>query len=504
MVPCFAIQMCSGSDLYFCNTLIVLIGKYRCSSGSTHQVFDEIYHRALGSWTAIISGGVFPLEVMTPMVCEAYKWELSEPEDGGAAVSNLKGLIFKTTHISSRYIAEAFISEDFIPRLVGVLSCGMSKVRIAAARAMYELGSYTKTRKELGEAGCIPLLLKDLSTFKLIVDGYAREGAYTEVLEVFQEMRKAKIKLDKFIIIIGLSVCSYLAALEQGECINAYVHKNCFKVDVVLKTALINLYANWRWIDKTASGTTHPLIDGPNVYSNAFDGNLDTLTAALDKSQVLCLLTCIMGYNQLSFIGTLRVGILAFRKALVNHTRNPLVFATFALAVHNGGDLLEAVNITRKISQPHHLRFSELLKHQNLGSDEALMGEVMDLVKSGKSSIEYPQALYSDLVFIPLALYLRVCRIFDCDRGGKEKGWAHATFPLLDKFLEEDLPVLFYLEKGTLDEQRFERARVTELRDDVQKAFNKDKAKISRSGLSSSSSSSSSEKGCVNYKVTKK
>ncbi|KAJ4981222.1 hypothetical protein NE237_032059 [Protea cynaroides] len=75
---------------------------------------------------------------------------------------------------------------------------------------------------------------------------------------------------------------------------------------------------------------------------------------------------------------------------------------------------------------------------------------------------------------------------------------------VLDKFLEEDLPDLFYLEKGTPDEQRIKRARFTELKDDVQKAFNKDKAKISGSGLSSSSSSSSSQKGCVNYKVTKK
>ncbi|KAJ4961792.1 hypothetical protein NE237_021702 [Protea cynaroides] len=37
---------------------------------------------------------------MTPVVCEAYKWEPSELEAGGAAMSNLKGIILKTTHIS--------------------------------------------------------------------------------------------------------------------------------------------------------------------------------------------------------------------------------------------------------------------------------------------------------------------------------------------------------------------------------------------------------------------
>ncbi|KAJ4958506.1 hypothetical protein NE237_025617 [Protea cynaroides] len=86
---------------------------------------------------------IFPLEVATPMVCESYKRELSELEAGGAAIFNLKGLILKTTHISSRFIGEAL--------LMAVLSCGILKARIAAAIAVYELGSYTNTRKELGE-----------------------------------------------------------------------------------------------------------------------------------------------------------------------------------------------------------------------------------------------------------------------------------------------------------------------------------------------------------------
>ncbi|KAJ4825320.1 Nitrogen permease reactivator protein [Turnera subulata] len=69
---------------------------------------------------------------------------------------------------------------------------------------------------------------------------------------------------------------------------------------------------------------------------------------------------------------------------------------------------------------------------------------------------------------------------------------------VLDKFMEDDLPDLFYLEKGSLDEQRIKRKRFMELKDDVQKAFNKDKAEINRAGLSSSSSSSSLKDGFGN------
>ncbi|PIA41910.1 hypothetical protein AQUCO_02100030v1 [Aquilegia coerulea] len=63
---------------------------------------------------------------------------------------------------SCRPIAEVLVSNGFIARLVVLLNCGVSSVRIAASRAVYELRFCTKTRKEIGEAGCIPLLVKML------------------------------------------------------------------------------------------------------------------------------------------------------------------------------------------------------------------------------------------------------------------------------------------------------------------------------------------------------
>ncbi|XP_073260859.1 BTB/POZ domain and ankyrin repeat-containing protein NPR1-like [Populus alba] len=44
---------------------------------------------------------------------------------------------------------------------------------------------------------------------------------------------------------------------------------------------------------------------------------------------------------------------------------------------------------------------------------------------------------------------------------------------VLDKFMEDDLPDLFYHEKGTPDEQRIKKTRFMELKEDVQRAFTK-------------------------------
>ncbi|GAB2249217.1 hypothetical protein Droror1_Dr00012576 [Drosera rotundifolia] len=65
---------------------------------------------------------------------------------------------------SYQAVGEVLISEGFIGRLVLALSCGVLGVRTAAAGAVYGLGFSSKTRKELGECGCIGPLAKMLES----------------------------------------------------------------------------------------------------------------------------------------------------------------------------------------------------------------------------------------------------------------------------------------------------------------------------------------------------
>ncbi|MED6179762.1 hypothetical protein PIB30_003977 [Stylosanthes scabra] len=78
---------------------------------------------------------------------------------------------------------------------------------------------------------------------------------------------------------------------------------------------------------------------------------------------------------------------------------------------------------------------------------------------------------------------------------------------VLDNFLEDLIPDVFFLDKGSEEEQRIKKVRFMELKDDVQRAFDMDMAQSKRhSGLSSSvsSSSSSSRKEGVGHRVRKK
>lgn len=75
---------------------------------------------------------------------------------------------------------------------------------------------------------------------------------------------------------------------------------------------------------------------------------------------------------------------------------------------------------------------------------------------------------------------------------------------VLDRLLEDDALDSLMLESGTPEEQRSKKMRYTELKDEVMKAFDKDKAEKYWTGFSASSSSSSSPKTNVSHKTRKR
>lgn len=124
---------------------------------------------------------------------------------------------------------------------------------------------------------------------------------------------------------------------------------------------------------------------------------------------------CLMVYYNYYLEFFNRIAILAFHKALSDQPRSPLVVAAFSLAVHNGGDIQEAAEITKKITRPHDSSFFELVAQEPEEENmefQTLLDEVMDLDASVKDALNqmtdgyyiskamaaYPQAPFSDMV----------------------------------------------------------------------------------------------------------
>ncbi|KAI3785915.1 hypothetical protein L1987_45041 [Smallanthus sonchifolius] len=80
--------------------------------------------------------------------------------DSAPAVRGLEVAVeFLKNLASDERLVESIISDDFLQRIINVLSCGVLGVRIQSAKTIYRLGCNTKARKELGEFGCIPPLI---------------------------------------------------------------------------------------------------------------------------------------------------------------------------------------------------------------------------------------------------------------------------------------------------------------------------------------------------------
>ncbi|XP_062115845.1 uncharacterized protein LOC133829988 [Humulus lupulus] len=119
--------------------------------------------------------------------------------DSAPTVQSLEVAVDLLRHLASfPPVAEVLCSEGFIPRLVGVLNCGVLGVRIAAARAVFELGFCSRTRKEMGECGCIGPLIKMLDG-KAVGEKEAAAKALSNLL-LFTGNRKIFKKDEKGIV----------------------------------------------------------------------------------------------------------------------------------------------------------------------------------------------------------------------------------------------------------------------------------------------------------------
>ncbi|KAK1433961.1 hypothetical protein QVD17_10879 [Tagetes erecta] len=102
--------------------------------------------------------------------------------DSAPAVRSLEVAVeFLKNLASDERLVETIISDDFIHRIVNVLSCGVLGVRVQSAKAIYRLSCNAKARKELGENGCIQPLITMLDG-KAVEEKQAASKALSAIL----------------------------------------------------------------------------------------------------------------------------------------------------------------------------------------------------------------------------------------------------------------------------------------------------------------------------------
>lgn len=114
--------------------------------------------------------------------------------------------------------------------------------------ANVKLGLIENARKLFDEAP-----ERNVISWSTMINGYVKCGEYREAIGLFREMQLLEmdgVRPNEFTMSSVLSACGRLGALEHGKWVHAYIDRCGMKVDVVLGTALIDMYAKCGSIER--------------------------------------------------------------------------------------------------------------------------------------------------------------------------------------------------------------------------------------------------------------
>lgn len=254
-------------DTYVCNSLIDMysqMGKVEYFK----KLFEEMSKRDSVSWNVTISGYVRcrrfedALNVFRRMAVEG-----NEKPDEATIVSTLSACTALKKLELGREIHDYVISElEFSTIISNALldmyaKCGC----LSEARKIFDemptknvicwtsmVSGYVNCGK-LDEARELfeRVSVRDVVLWTAMINGYVQYNCVDEAVALFQEMQTRRVRADKFTVVSLLTGCAQLGALEQGKWIHGYIEEHGIKIDAVVGTALIELYAKCGCIDKS-------------------------------------------------------------------------------------------------------------------------------------------------------------------------------------------------------------------------------------------------------------
>ncbi|XP_022138268.1 pentatricopeptide repeat-containing protein At3g22690 [Momordica charantia] len=119
---------------------------------------------------------------------------------------------------------------------------GMSNKTIISWNSL--LAGYIKNR-DVGSAREIfnEMPGKDIVSWNTMVNALVQESMFKEAIELFREMQTKEMEADRVTMVEVASACGYLGALDLAKWIYAYIVKNNIYCDMLLETALVDMFA---------------------------------------------------------------------------------------------------------------------------------------------------------------------------------------------------------------------------------------------------------------------
>eukprot|EP01018_Ginkgo_biloba_P020119 Gb_16017 [translate_table: standard] len=216
------------SDVFVGNSLVAMYAKCGSIDVARH-IFDKMSERTVVSWNTMIAGYAQSghankaLEMYNQMLLAGIKPNVVTIASVLPACGHLADL--KQGKWIHDYLIRSGLESDFIvgTALIDMYAkCGCADF----ARQLFD--------KMSG---------KDVVSWNAMIAGYVQSGQANEALTLFNQMQLSEMKPNSTTMLIALTACSDSAALQQGKWIHNCIIKSGFESDIVVGTALVDMYA---------------------------------------------------------------------------------------------------------------------------------------------------------------------------------------------------------------------------------------------------------------------
>eukprot|EP01018_Ginkgo_biloba_P032910 Gb_35636 [translate_table: standard] len=216
------------SNVIVWNTLVDMYVKCQCLFDA-RRIFDEMPERSVVSWTTMIAG---------------YARE-GFGKDGLALFHEMETSGVKPNHYTFTSVLSACSSVAALDQgkqvHARILKTGV-QLTVAVGNALVDM--YGKCGNLMDARQIFDgLPERSLISWNTLISGYAKQGHSKEAFHMLEQMQQVYMKPDHFTFASVLSVCASLAAIGKGRQVHAHIIKRAFELNVVLGTALIDMYA---------------------------------------------------------------------------------------------------------------------------------------------------------------------------------------------------------------------------------------------------------------------
>eukprot|EP01018_Ginkgo_biloba_P020732 Gb_18359 [translate_table: standard] len=212
-------------DVFVGNSLVAMYAK--CGSlDSARQVFDRMSERDVVSWNAMIAGYAQNEHANDALTLFHQLQLAGVTPDSFTVVSVLQACAYLEVLEQGKWVHNYIIRSGF-------------ESNVSVRNSLVAM--YAKCRSlEIARQLFDKMSQRDVVSWNAIIAGYSQNGYSSEALRFFHQMQLENMTPNSVTIISVLPGCVYLASLQQ---VHGYIIRTGFESDIVVGTALIDMYA---------------------------------------------------------------------------------------------------------------------------------------------------------------------------------------------------------------------------------------------------------------------